>query len=119
MAELENDEVNRELCQIAVEDMFESWSPETQEAVLAEWNDWQQEDKSGYCCDHSGKKFTRSNNLKRYIRQVHTGKKPFRCLDCDKSFASSDKLKRHEKIHQEKSYACQKCGKKFGRRVCK
>ncbi len=51
MAELENDEVNRELCQIAVEDMFESWSPETQEAVLTEWNDWQQEDTSGYCCE--------------------------------------------------------------------
>ena len=35
--ELENEEVNRELCALAVEDMFESWSPETQEQVLAEW----------------------------------------------------------------------------------
>ena len=28
MADLENDEVNRELCAVAVDEMFESWSPE-------------------------------------------------------------------------------------------
>ncbi len=59
MAELENDEVNRELCQIAVEDMFESWSPETQEAVLAEWNDWQDgkptPKRPRLCCYECGK----------------------------------------------------------------
>ena len=46
MEELENEEVKRELCVLAVEDMFESWSLETQEQVFAEWNDWQQ----GHCC---------------------------------------------------------------------
>ena len=40
MEELENEELNRELCALAVNDIFESWSPETQEQVLAEWNDW-------------------------------------------------------------------------------
>jgi hypothetical protein len=36
MIELENDEVNRQLCSV---DTF-SWSPEIQEQILAEWNDW-------------------------------------------------------------------------------
>ena len=40
MEELENEELNRALCALAVVDMFESWSPEIQEQVLAEWNDW-------------------------------------------------------------------------------
>ena len=51
MEELENEELNRELCALAVDDMFESWSPETQEQVLAEWNDWQHNPKSVYVCD--------------------------------------------------------------------
>ena len=42
MADLENDEVNRELCAVAVDEMFDSWSPEIQEQVLAEWNDWRE-----------------------------------------------------------------------------
>ena len=29
MEELENEELNRELCALAVNDIFESWSPET------------------------------------------------------------------------------------------
>ena len=40
MEKLENEELNRELCALAVDDMFESWSPETQDQILAEWNDW-------------------------------------------------------------------------------
>jgi hypothetical protein len=40
MAELENDEINRQLCAM---DTF-SWSPETQEEILAEWNDWQHDE---------------------------------------------------------------------------
>ena len=48
MEELGNEELNRELCALAVDDMFESWSPETQEQVLAEKNDWQHKPKSVY-----------------------------------------------------------------------
>ena len=61
--ELENEELNHELCALAVDDMFESWSPETQEQVLAEWNDWQHNPKSVYVCDQCGKEFTRSHDL--------------------------------------------------------
>jgi hypothetical protein len=31
MAELENDEVNRQLCAVPADEMFDCWSPETQE----------------------------------------------------------------------------------------
>ncbi|CAB3992896.1 Hypothetical predicted protein [Paramuricea clavata] len=40
MSELENDEINLQLCAV---DTF-SWSPETQEEILAEWNDWQHDE---------------------------------------------------------------------------
>ena len=44
MAELENDEVNRQLCAVAADEMIDFWSPETQEQILAEWNDWRQDE---------------------------------------------------------------------------
>ena len=45
MEELENEELNRGLCALVVDDMFESWSPETQEQALSEWNDWEEPGK--------------------------------------------------------------------------
>ena len=60
MAELENEEVNRELCALAIEDMIDSWSPETQEQFLAEWNDWQKDGETiGFSCAECSKVFTR------------------------------------------------------------
>ena len=96
LEDLENEEVNRELCALAMDEMFESWSPEIQEQVLAEWNDWQHSpDKSGYVCDQCGKGFTRSQDLKRHIQSLHSGVKEFTCDKCEKSFATRDILRRH------------------------
>ena len=119
MEELENEELNRELCALAVDDMFESWPPEIQEQVLAEWDDWQDEPKkSGYMCNQCGEEFTRSYDLKRHIRRVHTAERPHVCSTCGKGFKTGDKLRRHEKIHEDKTFECHKCRKKFGRKVC-
>ena len=38
MEDLQNKELNRELRAFTVSNAFESWSPETQEQVLAVWN---------------------------------------------------------------------------------
>jgi uncharacterized Zn-finger protein len=116
MAELENDEVNGQLCSV---DIF-SWSLETQEQILAEWDDWQEATakKPTFSCDESGKAFTRSDNLKRDVQSYHSGEKSFPCDQCDKTFATKDKLNHHKKVHgKEKVYECSKCQQKFDRKV--
>ena len=117
MADLEKDEVNRELCAVAVDEMFGSWSPEIQEQVLAEWNDWRESEKAGLSCSECGRVFTRPDNLKRHVKSVHSREKSFTCDECGKSFATKDKLKQHQRSHQEKLHECSRCQKKFGREV--
>ena len=112
MEELEDVELNREVCALAVDDMFKSWSPEIQEQVLAEWNDWED-----HCCTQCGKRFTCSTTLRRHIQTLHSDEKQFTCDNCQKSFPTRDKLKRHEKVHEEKTFECQRCRKKFSRKV--
>jgi hypothetical protein len=94
MSELENAEVNRQLFAVAADEMFDSWFPETREQILAEWNDWRQDENPRHCCYHCEKVFTRSDNPKRHVCDVH------------KTFATKDRLYRHKKVHsKEKAFA--------------
>ena len=61
----------------------------------------------------ASKSFLRSNLLKQH-RSVHTGEKPFTCLECSKSFSRSSLLKQHMSNHTgEKPFNCSICTKSF------
>lgn len=47
-------------------------------------------------CKFCERSFVSSNDLKRHIR-VHTGDRPFQCTECSKAYTRNDHLKRHMK----------------------
>ena len=72
-------------------------------------------DKSaGHKCDECDRIFKSSSHLTYHKRTAHGGEKPYKCRFCEKAFAQSVKLKRHERTHTgERPFQCQVCKHSF------
>uniref|UniRef100_A0A8C5RCN2 Uncharacterized protein n=1 Tax=Laticauda laticaudata TaxID=8630 RepID=A0A8C5RCN2_LATLA len=66
-----------------------------------------------YKCMECGKSFSKNSSLNCHKR-IHTAEKPYKCMDCEKSFSMNNHLLSHKRIHTvEKPYKCMECGKSF------
>ncbi|KAM6469638.1 zinc finger protein with KRAB and SCAN domains 7-like [Liasis olivaceus] len=66
-----------------------------------------------YKCMECGKVFIQQSNLNSHKR-IHTGDKPYKCTECGKSFTQNGHLTSHKRTHTgEKPYKCMECGKSF------
>ena len=72
--------------------------------------------KKGHSCPVCQKSFATIDKLSKH-QQTHSGSSPFRCEHCKKSFSSKFKLVRHVLIHSDrKPFSCTVCERTFHRK---
>nr|XP_043883715.1 zinc finger protein 260-like isoform X1 [Solea senegalensis]XP_043883716.1 zinc finger protein 260-like isoform X1 [Solea senegalensis] len=69
--------------------------------------------KKPYACLECDKTFKNEYYFKIHQR-IHSGKSPYTCSECGKSFITGNALKKHELTHTgERNFHCDQCGKAF------
>ena len=67
----------------------------------------------GHDCQLCDKEFSRANNLKRHIEQVHMSLKLFKCDQCQFETSAKATMKEHKSSkHEGITYKCDQCDKK-------
>lgn len=77
--------------------------------------------KNRYICKNCDKTFISSNTLKSH-ETIHTGRKDFKCCECNKAFRLRFLLTRHiKKVHTKEvtdtRYPCSECDKTFSSKI--
>lgn len=73
-------------------------------------------DGSVFSCIKCDKMFSTPHGLEVHARRSHSGKRPFACEMCNKTFGHEVSLSQHRAVHTaEKTFECKQCGKCFKR----